>query len=99
MHTDAWQTCDKVLESNQKIQGLSSGESEFTALVRGGNIGLGAKAMAEDCRSRPGHGFIGSQRSCYEKRSVEDTSSSHATVMVATAGDVPRVADLEGESD
>ena len=34
--------------STQKIQGLSSSESEFMALVRGGLIGLGAKAMGED---------------------------------------------------
>ena len=34
--------------STQKIQGLSSSESEFKALVRGGGIGLGAKAMAEN---------------------------------------------------
>ena len=32
--------------STQKIQGLSSGESELMALVRGGSIGLGAQAMA-----------------------------------------------------
>ena len=34
--------------STQKIQGLSSGESEFMSLVRGGSIGLGAKAMTAD---------------------------------------------------
>ena len=34
--------------------------------------------------------------SACEKRSGEDTSSSHPTVMVATVGDEPRVADLEG---
>ena len=34
--------------STQKIHGLSSGESEFMAPARGGSIGLGAKAMAQD---------------------------------------------------
>ena len=34
--------------STQKIQGLSWGESEFMALLSGGSVGLGAKAIAED---------------------------------------------------
>ena len=50
-------------------------------------------------RSRFGAGFIGSQRCCYEKRSGEDTSSSHTVVMVASAGDDPRVADLGDDRD
>ena len=38
----------RCLSSTQKIQGLSGGEREFVALVRGVSVGLGAKAMAED---------------------------------------------------
>ena len=34
--------------STHKIQGWKSGESEFIALVRGGSVGFGAKALAED---------------------------------------------------
>lgn len=34
--------------TTQTIQGLSSGESEFMALVRGASVGLGAKSMASD---------------------------------------------------
>ena len=34
--------------TTQKIEGLSSCESEFLALVKAGSIGMGAKAMAKD---------------------------------------------------
>ena len=38
----------RATSSTQGIQGLSSGESEFMALVRATSIGLGAQAMAKD---------------------------------------------------
>ena len=48
LQTDARQTRVEVLEFNPEDPGLSCGESDFMALLLGGSIELGAKAMGED---------------------------------------------------
>ena len=85
--------------SNQKIQGLCNSDSEFKALVLGGRYWVGSESNGRELWAKvgsgPGDEFIGSRRCCHEKRSGEDRSSPHTTVMVTTTSDKSRVSNLE----
>ena len=77
--------------STQKIQGLSSGESEFLALVRGGSIDLGAKGDGRRLWAAvPGLDLetdSSAAKDVATRRGVGKTRHPLPTVMVAAACD------------
>ena len=70
-------------------------------LVRGDSICLGTISMAEDFGPLFGLDLekdpLSAEGCCHLKWSGKGSSSSQSIVLVATAGDEPRVANLEGE--
>ena len=69
---------------------MSSGETEFMALVRGGSIGLGAKVTIEDFGQKFGVDLetdSSAAKGVATRRGVGKTRHLHTTVTVATESD------------